>query len=139
MNGNTAYILSKSLIEKTAQGLGVVKGKNAVVEKVEPIDGGQAITFRWVGDDGTTQRRTISISDGVGVVDIKIEDDHLFFYLTDGTKVDAGELDITNTNIWIGSTMPPEGKGYMLWINPDEPSILDDPATMEDIDDLWKS
>lgn len=33
MNGNTAYILSKSLIEKTAQGLGVVKGKPCVLER----------------------------------------------------------------------------------------------------------
>lgn len=137
MNGTTAYVLSRKYTEMTAIGLGAVKGKNAVLEKVEPVEGGQALTFRWTGDDGTVQRRTISISDGVGVEDIKIENEHLIFYLSDGSIVDAGELEITNTSIWIGSTTPPEGKGYVLWIDPTDPGAFQEPATDDDIDDLW--
>lgn len=120
MNGTVSYILSRKYTELTAVGLGAVKGKPAVLEKVESVEGGQALTFKWTGDDGTVQRRTITISDGVGIKDIKIENEHLIFYLSDGNIIDAGEISGSGvaSGIWIGETEPPKDKGYVLWIDP---------------------
>jgi len=132
------YALSKKYTENTAIALGAVKGAPCQLEKAEKVDGGTELTFKWVGDDKeTVQRRTVFVADGVGVEDIKIEDEHLFFYLTDGRKIDAGELiSGIKTGIWIGSTMPPSDD-YVLWIDPNDPGDSLEAATKEDIDKLW--
>lgn len=132
-----SYFLSKKYVEQTAIGLGAVRGKPCTIEKITPIEGGNEITFKWTGDDGTVQRTKMAISDGVGIKDMKIVDEHLIIYLTDGTEIDAGELiSGIKTGIWIGSTTPPSDD-YVLWIDPSAPEEGIPTADEVDIDSIW--
>ena len=133
----TTYALAKKYVELTAVGLGAVKGKPCVLESVSSVEGGQELTFKWTGDDGTVQRRKITVADGVGIEDIKIEDERLIFYLTDGNIIDAGELiSGIKTGIWIGATIPPSDD-YVLWIDPTTPEQGIPTADKIDIDSIW--
>lgn len=87
------YALAKSAINKAADGLGVVRGKNATIKSVDTVDGGQNVVFEWTGDSGATQTTTVFLPNGVSVSSAEIDtDNHLVLKLSDGSEIDAGEL-----------------------------------------------
>lgn len=59
-----SYVLSKKYTNDTAIALGAVKGAPCTIKSIEPIDGGNKITFEWTGTDGTTQTSILEVFDG---------------------------------------------------------------------------
>ena len=89
----TTYALAKKYVELTAVGLGAVKGAPCVIQSV--TDNGEAneVTFKWTGDDGTVQTRTITVPHGISVETMDIdENNHLICLMSDGSEIDAGEI-----------------------------------------------
>lgn len=67
MNGTIAYALSRKYTEQSLEGLGALKGKNATISSIAPINGGSQITFAYTLDDGTQQTSTLDVLDAYGV------------------------------------------------------------------------
>ena len=55
---------AKAYVNDTLKGMGALAGKNATVSSIEPIEGGNKITFSWFLDDGTQKTQTMDIMDG---------------------------------------------------------------------------
>lgn len=64
MTGEQAYALAKSYVNQTLQGGGAVVGKNVIIQSIEPIDGGNRITFSYTLDGGVTQTSVLDVMDG---------------------------------------------------------------------------
>lgn len=95
-------IITLAVAEKytrdTAIGLGAVKGAPCTISKIEEVTDGTEITFKWTGDDGSTNTRKIKVEDGVSVENITIgAGNHLLITLTDDTVIDAGELPVVDS------------------------------------------
>ncbi len=56
--------LAKKYVRDTADGLGAVKGKNATIQSITKVDGGNEVVFAWTLDDGTSQTETMLVPDG---------------------------------------------------------------------------
>ena len=51
--------------DKAIGGAGTtIKGKNCTIQKIEPITGGNRVTFAWYLDDGTPQTDTLDVMNG---------------------------------------------------------------------------
>lgn len=59
-----SYVLSKKYTNDTAIALGAVKGAPCTIKSIEPIEGGNKVTFEWTGTDGTTQTSILEVFDG---------------------------------------------------------------------------
>lgn len=59
-----ALAKAKKYTEETFLGGGAVAGKNATVEKIESVENGQNVTFKWTLDDGTENRTVVFIPNG---------------------------------------------------------------------------
>lgn len=62
----TSYILSKRYIDGVISGAGAIRGAPCQIQSIEPVEGGNQVTFLWELNDGSTQSETILIKDGVG-------------------------------------------------------------------------
>ena len=98
LTGEEAYILARKYTQNTVMGGGAVVGKNVVVKKIAPIDGGNRVTFGYTLDDGTEKESTLDVMDGVSP-DIKEND---------GNTSDTYKLDIIDKN---GTITTPNLKG----------------------------
>ena len=58
--------VAKSYVNETMAGGGAVVGKNVIVKSIDPIDGGNRITFGYTLDNGTEQTQTLDVMDGRG-------------------------------------------------------------------------
>ena len=101
LDAKKAYALSKKYTDETVIGGGAIKGKNCTIESIEPISGGQRVTFKWTLDDGTEQTTTMDVMDGVdgqdgkGIKSVAInEESHLIITYTDDTTYDAGAIEV---------------------------------------------
>lgn len=56
--------LSKKFTEETVVGGGAIKGKNCTIQNIEPVDGGNNVTFQWTLDDGTVKTQTMFVAEG---------------------------------------------------------------------------
>lgn len=61
------YALCKGYVRKTIDGLGYLKGKNCTIESIIHQDGVNKVTFKWTGDSGTVERRTMEVYDGTPI------------------------------------------------------------------------
>lgn len=59
-----AYALSQSYTKESLLGGGAVVGKNVIISSIDPIDGGNRITFSYTLDDGTVKTSTMDVMDG---------------------------------------------------------------------------
>ena len=59
-----ALAVSKTYTDETVVGGGAIKGKNCTVDSIEPIEGGNEVTFKWTLDDGTVKTDTMDVMDG---------------------------------------------------------------------------
>ena len=99
--------IAKKYTSDTAIGLGAVKGAPCTISKTEQVQGGNQITFKWTGDDGSTNTRKITVYDGISVVGGEIGvNKHLYIILSNGNRIDCGELplvdsaeDVSYTNV----------------------------------------
>ena len=58
-------VASKKFTSETVLGGGAVVGKNVTVSSINPIDGGNRVTFSYTLDDGTVKTSTMDVMDGV--------------------------------------------------------------------------
>ena len=58
------YSLSKKYIEDSLKGVGALKGKNCTISSIEPVEGGNKITFSWTLDDGAQKTESLIVMDG---------------------------------------------------------------------------
>ena len=78
-------------------------GKNVVVAKVEPIIGGNRVTFSYFDDQQIPRTEAIEImngSQGVSIANARIEaGNRLILGLSDGNEIDAGVITIDPNNL----------------------------------------
>lgn len=76
-------------------GLGALKGAPCTISKVEEVSDGTEVTFKWTGDNGSTNTRKIKVKDGISVVNAVINSNHhLILELSNGNAIDCGEIPI---------------------------------------------
>lgn len=90
------YALSKKYTKDSLEGMGALKGKNCTISSIDPIKGGNRVTFTWTLDDGTPQTTTMDVidgEDGASIVNMIIDDKgHLIVTLSNSAVIDAGEI-----------------------------------------------
>lgn len=78
-------------------------GKNAQVAKIEPIVGGNRITFTYFNDDNIQQTSELEVmngKDGTSVAHARIENgNELYLELSDGSEINAGAISIDSSNL----------------------------------------
>lgn len=88
------YAMAMNCIERSLDGLGVLKGAPCKIKSITEVDGGNNVTFEWTGDSGAKQTRTMFVKDGgAGVSVSSAEVDsrgHLVLTLSDMTQLDCG-------------------------------------------------
>lgn len=80
-----------------------INGKNAQVAKIEPIVGGNRITFTYFNDDNIQQISELEVmngKDGVSVTNARIENgNELYLILSDDTEINVGAISIDSSNL----------------------------------------
>lgn len=78
-------------------------GKNVVVAKVEPIIGGNRVTFSYFDDQQIQRTEAVEImngSNGVSIANARIDGgNRLILGLSDGNELDAGVITLDPNNI----------------------------------------
>lgn len=114
---------------------GSLAGKNCKIESIEPVEGGNVITFLWTADNGDERRDTLTVMNGekgdkgLGIKETYINDEyHLIIVYDDDSEQDAGELPSGGggTNNYNHLTNKPMIEGHTLQGN----------MTLEDIGDV---
>ena len=125
MEGLIAYVLSKRLLIKSLDGLGVIKGSPCTIERTDPIYGedgttkiGNTITFKWTGISGAVERKLLDVYDGKEYKTFRVDptNEHIIVTYRDGSQDDIGD-----GNIYSKDT-----------IDQKDETILSDLATLED-------
>ena len=114
------YAVAKRYTDTEIAGGGAIKGKNCTIDSIDPITGGNRVTFKWTLDNGTVQTGTMDVmdgtdgapgatgaqgpqgpagpagsdgADGLGIKSVDInEENHLIITYDDDTTHDAGEI-----------------------------------------------
>lgn len=80
-----------------------LNGKNAQVAKIEPIIGGNKITFLYYDDENIQQISELEImngKDGISVSSARIENGNkLYLGLSDGSEIEVGTISIDSSNL----------------------------------------
>lgn len=91
--------LAKAFTKKTVDGLGALKGANAVITSITKENGISTITFEWTGISGAKETDSIQVADGekgdtgLSVKSLSIdENEHLIVTYSDNTTEDAGAM-----------------------------------------------
>jgi hypothetical protein len=88
-------------------GLGALKGSPCTISKVEEVSDGTEVTFKWTGDDGSTNTRKIKVKDGISVVSASIgSGNHLLLTLSNDNVIDAGVLPTVDDSSTVKYTNP---------------------------------
>ena len=78
-------------------------GKNVVVAKVEPIIGGNRVTFSYFDDQNISRSEELIVmngKDGLSIANARIDNgDELILGLSDGNEISAGRIAIDPNNI----------------------------------------
>lgn len=94
---------AKSYVKQSLQGAGAIVGKNVQVSKIEPIIGGNKVTFTYTLDDGTQRNSYLEVMNGeqgVSVVSANIDKDgNLSFGLSNQETLYAGKITIDSSKI----------------------------------------
>lgn len=79
-------------------GINGANGKNVVVAKIEPIIGGNRVTFLYYDDNNVQQTSSLEVMNGergVSVASAEVkENNELFITLSDGNEISAGFITI---------------------------------------------
>ena len=91
--------LAKAFTKKTVDGLGALKGANAVITSITKENGISTVTFEWTGTSGIKETDSIQVKDGekgdtgLSVKSLSIdENEHLIITYSDNTTEDAGAM-----------------------------------------------
>ena len=102
MNGFIALKKANDYTKESLLGGGAIVGKNVQVAKIEPIIGGNRVTFAYTLDDGTTKTSSMEVMNGeqgVSVVSAKVEKNILYLTLSNGQTILAGEIIIDSSQL----------------------------------------
>ena len=93
------FLIAKAFTKKTVDGLGALKGANAVITSITKENGISTVTFEWTGTSGTKETDSIQVKDGekgdtgLSVKSLSIdENEHLIITYSDNTTEDAGVM-----------------------------------------------
>lgn len=64
MTVKQVYALCKSYTDISVEGAGAIKGKNCEIQSIEPITGGNRITFAWYNGSDVLVTDTLDVMDG---------------------------------------------------------------------------
>lgn len=64
LTAKKALAIANQYTDDTVIGGGAIKGKNCTIDSIEPISGGQRVTFKWTLDDGTEQTGVMDVPNG---------------------------------------------------------------------------
>ena len=91
--------LAKAFTKKTVDGLGALKGANAVITSITKENDISTVTFEWTGTSGIKETDSIQVKDGekgdtgLSVKSLSIdENEHLIITYSDNTTEDAGAM-----------------------------------------------
>lgn len=94
---------AQQYVKKSLQGAGAIVGKNVQVSKIEPIIGGNKVTFTYTLDDGTQHNSYLEVMNGeqgVSVVSANIDGEgNLSFGLSNKETLHAGKITIDSSKI----------------------------------------
>lgn len=97
------YALSKKYTDKTAEGLGALKGADCIVKSITENDDNVTVTFEWTGTGGTKETSVMTVpkgEDGVSVSNAYIdENQELIIELSDGTEKNTGKLPVMKNTV----------------------------------------
>lgn len=98
MDGVVALKRAKDYVDETLQGAGALKGKNVQVAKIEPIIGGNRVTFSYYTNDNVAHSSSMEVMNGeqgVSVVSANIDKNNIVtFVLSNGETITAGSINI---------------------------------------------
>ena len=83
--------LAKKYTDESVEGAGAIKGKNCQIQSIEPITGGNRVTFAWYDGSDVLKSGTMDVMDGVDGQDGAKGDK--------GDKGDTGETGATGNGI----------------------------------------
>lgn len=102
---NITLAAAKSYTDQSLLGAGAIVGKNVQVSKIEPIKGGNRVTFTYTLDNGTPKNSYLEVMNGekgISVTSAYIDETGILsFTLSNGEKITAGKIiiDIGNVNL----------------------------------------
>lgn len=94
---------AKKYTKESLLGAGAIVGKNVQVSKIEPIIGGNRVTFTCTLDDGTQSNSYLDVMNGEkgdSITSASVDDDgNLSFVLSNGEILQAGVITIDSSKI----------------------------------------
>jgi len=107
MNGEIDLLtlqLAKKYTNDSIAGAGGLEGKPCQIQSIEPITGGNRVTFLWEDNDGVEHTDTMDVmngtdgtdgQDGLGIKSVVVTpQNHVIVTYDDNTTEDAGEITI---------------------------------------------
>jgi len=75
---------------------GPIRGKPCTISSIEPIEGGNKVTYLWTDNAGSTRTSVMIVMDGQDGSDVTAieidENNHFVFTFSDGRTIDGGEV-----------------------------------------------
>ena len=94
---------ARKYTKETILGGGAIVGKNVQVAKIEPIIGGNRVTFSYTLDDGTNKISEMEVMNGekgTSIINASIQDDNvLTLKLSDGQVITAGKITVDSSQL----------------------------------------
>lgn len=95
--------VSRKYTDDSLAGAGAVAGVPCKIQSITAITGGNRVTFLWTDNNGDDHTSAMDVMNGVdgedgkGIQSVTVNaQDHLIITYTDGTTVDAGQIEIHN-------------------------------------------
>ena len=95
--------VARKYTDDSLAGAGAVAGVPCKIQSITAITGGNRVTFLWTDNNGDDHTSAMDVmngadgEDGKGIQSVTVNaQDHLIITYTDGTTVDAGEIEIHN-------------------------------------------
>ena len=95
--------VARKYTDDSLAGAGAVAGVPCKIQSITAITGGNRVTFLWTDNNGDDHTSAMDVMNGVdgedgkGIQSVTVNaQDHLIITYTDGTTVDAGEIEIHN-------------------------------------------
>ena len=93
--------VARKYTDDSLAGVGAVAGVPCKIQSITAITGGNRVTFLWTDNNGDDHTSAMDVMDGVdgedgkGIQSVTVNaQDHLIITYTDGTTVDAGQIEI---------------------------------------------
>lgn len=93
--------VARKYTDDSLAGAGAVAGVPCKIQSITAITGGNRVTFLWTDNNGDDHTSAMDVMDGVdgedgkGIQSVTVNaQDHLIITYTDGTTVDAGQIEI---------------------------------------------